>query len=58
VTAFLSLILNLILSEELEDEEIPELTADTADDEDDKEEWRRIRAQQKTNEDAVDEIKG
>lgn len=57
VTAFLSLILNLILPEEIEDEETPELTANTADDEDDKEEWQRIRAQQKTAEDGNSEMK-
>ncbi|EME44069.1 hypothetical protein DOTSEDRAFT_71765 [Dothistroma septosporum NZE10] len=44
VTAFLALILNLVLPEELEDEEIPELTANNADDNDDKDEWNRIRA--------------
>ena len=42
VTAFLSLFLNLILPEEIEDEETPELTANDADDENDKEEWNRI----------------
>jgi len=57
VTAFLSLILNLILPEEIEDEETPELTANTADDEDDKEEWQRIRAQQKVAEDANGDMK-
>lgn len=42
VTAFLALILNLILPEEIEDEETPELTANVADDADDAEEWNRI----------------
>ncbi|KAK3111295.1 hypothetical protein LTR53_013591 [Teratosphaeriaceae sp. CCFEE 6253] len=42
VTAFLALILNLILPAEIEDDEIPELTANTADDEDDQQEWNRI----------------
>lgn len=42
VTAFLSVILNLILPEEIEDEEIPELTANDADELDDREEWNRI----------------
>ncbi|KAK5138227.1 hypothetical protein LTR08_004923 [Meristemomyces frigidus] len=42
VTAFLSVILNLILPEEIEDEETPELTANEADEQDDKEEWDRI----------------
>jgi len=43
VTAFLALILNLILPEEIEDEEIPELTADAIDEEKDREEWNKIR---------------
>ncbi|RMZ00828.1 hypothetical protein D0862_06591 [Hortaea werneckii] len=42
VAAFLALILNLILPEEAEDEEIPELTANEADEPDDREEWDRI----------------
>lgn len=42
VTAFLSLILNLILPEEEEDEETPELTANEADDAADAEEWNRL----------------
>ena len=44
VAAFLALALNLLLPEEDEDEDIPELTADDADDRDDAEEWDRIRA--------------
>jgi hypothetical protein len=43
VTAFLALLLNLILPEEIEDEEIPELTADAVDEEKDREEWNKIR---------------
>ena len=43
VTAFLALFLNLILPEEIEDEEIPELTADAIDEEKDREEWNKIR---------------
>lgn len=43
ITAFLALILNLILPEEIEDEETPELTADHADEEKDMEEWNKIR---------------
>lgn len=43
VTAFLSLILNLVLPEEIEDEEIPELTANTVDNAGDEEEWRHVR---------------
>jgi uric acid-xanthine permease len=55
VTAFLSLILNLILPEEIEDEETPELTANNADDADDAEEWARInkgKEVEKDNQDA------
>lgn len=51
VTAFVTLILNLVLPEEIEDEEIPELTANHADDEGDQEEWNRIRK----GKDSVDE---
>ena len=43
VTAFLALILNLILPEEIEDEETPELTANEIDTEKDQEEWDRIK---------------
>jgi xanthine/uracil permease len=43
VTAFLTLFLNLILPEEIEDEEVPELTADHAEDGHDDEEWSRIQ---------------
>jgi len=43
VTAFLALFLNLILPEEIEDEEIPELTADAVDEEKDRVEWDGIR---------------
>jgi NCS2 family nucleobase:cation symporter-2 len=43
VTAFLSVILNLIIPEEIEDAEVPELTAATVDDEADKAEWDHIR---------------
>ncbi|KAF2098784.1 Xanthine/uracil permease [Rhizodiscina lignyota] len=42
ITAFLALILNLILPEEIEDEETPELTANDVDAEKDQEEWNRI----------------
>jgi len=42
VTAFLALILNLILAEEVEDEVI-EATANTADEHYDQQEWERIR---------------
>lgn len=43
VTAFLALLLNLIIPEEDEDEETPELTANEVDAPADKEEWNRIR---------------
>jgi hypothetical protein len=43
LTAFVNVILNLILPEEIEDEEIPELTANDADDTADKEEWNKIK---------------
>lgn len=42
VTAFLAVILNLALPEDLEDEDVPELTANVADEQDDREEWERI----------------
>lgn len=41
--AFLALILNLILPEEMEDEETPELTANEIDSPADQAEWNRIR---------------
>ncbi|KAI5195783.1 purine permease [Aureobasidium subglaciale] len=43
LAAFIALILNLMLPEEMEDEEIPELTANTIDAPADEEEWRHIR---------------
>ncbi|KAF2199195.1 Xanthine/uracil permease [Delitschia confertaspora ATCC 74209] len=43
VAAFVTCILNLILPEEIEDEDVPELTANGADDEADREEWDRIQ---------------
>jgi hypothetical protein len=42
VTAFLALILNLILPEEIEDEAV-DTTANTVDEENDAKEWERIR---------------
>jgi uric acid-xanthine permease len=42
VTAFLSLILNLILPEEVDDEAV-DITANNVDDEADEKEWERIR---------------
>ena len=50
VVAFLSLILNLVLPEEDEDEDLPELTANEADDAADAAEWNRIHGKpQPTN---------
>lgn len=43
VAAFVALILNLLLPEEIEDEETPEFTADDADDAEDREEWKQIK---------------
>jgi hypothetical protein len=54
VTAFLSLILNLILPEEVEDEETPELTANTLDDAADAAEWERIHGNGKAAEAATE----
>ena len=53
LTAFVNVILNLILPEEIEDE-IPELTANEADEQADKEEWNKIRQ----NKDLSDEEGG
>ncbi|KAK4554515.1 hypothetical protein LTR86_008369 [Recurvomyces mirabilis] len=57
VTAFLALILNLILPEEIEDEEIPELTANRADDADDAEEWNRIHGRGEADKAVEDDAK-
>lgn len=54
VAAFVALFLNLILPEEIEDEETPELTANTADDSDDREEWNQIQR----NKEASSEVDG
>jgi xanthine/uracil permease len=43
VVAFVNIVLNLILPEEIEDEETPELTANEVDEPADKEEWARIK---------------
>lgn len=43
VAAFIAVILNLILPEEDDDEDIPELTANHVDDAADEEEWNHIR---------------
>ena len=42
VTAFLSLILNLVIPEEIDDEAV-DITANTVDDSGDEKEWERIR---------------
>jgi uric acid-xanthine permease len=42
VTAFLSLILNLVIPEEIDDE-VVDITANNADASDDEKEWERIR---------------
>jgi NCS2 family nucleobase:cation symporter-2 len=44
IVAFVTLLLNLLLPEEIEDEETPELTANEVDEPADREEWDRIRA--------------
>ncbi|KAL1648438.1 hypothetical protein SLS58_002193 [Diplodia intermedia] len=48
VTAFVTLILNLLLPEEIEDDaqELPELTANEADVEADREEWRNVKGKE------------
>ncbi|KAA8622326.1 purine permease [Pyrenophora tritici-repentis] len=43
VVAFVNIVLNLVLPEEIEDEETPELTANEVDEPKDREEWARIR---------------
>jgi hypothetical protein len=43
LVALVTVILNLVLPEEIEDEETPELTANDADEAQDEEEWKRIR---------------
>lgn len=55
ITAFVNVVLNLILPEEIEDEEIPEITANDADDAADKEEWNKINH---TGKDVSDEEAG
>ncbi|KAI4692872.1 uncharacterized protein J4E88_001242 [Alternaria novae-zelandiae] len=43
VVAFINVVLNLVLPEEIEDEETPELTANEVDEPADKEEWARVK---------------
>ncbi|KAF2002347.1 Xanthine/uracil permease [Amniculicola lignicola CBS 123094] len=52
LTAFVNVVLNLLLPEEFEDEEVPELTADDADAGADKEEWDRIRGKEMGDQEA------
>ncbi|KAJ4291799.1 hypothetical protein N0V90_009694 [Kalmusia sp. IMI 367209] len=53
IVAFINLALNLILPEEIEDEETPELTANEADEPADREEWDRIRQAKGSDEEGV-----
>ena len=53
VVAFVNLALNLILPEEIEDEETPDITANEADEVADREEWERIRRGRKDEEGGV-----
>jgi xanthine/uracil permease len=56
IVAFVTLALNLLLPEEIEDEETPELTANEVDAPADREEWERIRrGQAKGSEEGVSE---
>jgi xanthine/uracil permease len=56
IVAFVTLALNLLLPEEIEDEETPELTANEVDEPADREEWERIRrGQAKGSEEGVSE---
>ena len=50
MTGFLSIFLNLILAEEIEDETVS-ITANDADAADDREEWRRIQHQKEPSSD-------
>lgn len=58
VTAFVCLILNLILPEEIEDEETPELTANDADDAADREEWAHIKHNKESSDEEIAPVKG
>jgi uracil-xanthine permease len=51
VVAFVTLVLNLVLPEEVEDEETPELTANEVDGPADEEEWKRIQRGKGSEED-------
>ncbi|KAL6711081.1 hypothetical protein ACN47E_006956 [Coniothyrium glycines] len=44
LVAFVNLVLNLLLPEEIEDEETPQLLADAVDEQRDDEEWKRIQS--------------
>jgi hypothetical protein len=50
LVALVTVILNLVLPEEIEDEETPELTANDADVAKDEEEWNRIRGNKMSDE--------
>jgi hypothetical protein len=53
VVALVTVILNLVLPEEIEDEETPELTANDVDEAKDDEEWNRIRGNKMSDEETV-----
>jgi hypothetical protein len=50
IVAFINLVLNLVLPEEIEDEETPELTADEVDEPADRIEWERIQKGHRSDE--------
>jgi len=54
LVALVTVILNLVLPEEIEDEETPELTANDADEVQDEEEWKRIRGGKMSGEEGVE----
>lgn len=58
VVAVVTLTLNLVLPEEVEDEETPELTANDVDEQADQEEWARIRKGQEAQSKGSDEERG
>jgi xanthine/uracil permease len=58
VTAFLTLFLNLVIPDEIEDEEDPEMTANTIDAQEDEAEWERIRRPSQMPRQSSDETGG
>jgi uric acid-xanthine permease len=50
--------LNLVLPEEIEDEETPELLANDADDQADKEEWARIKHTKDSSDEEIKPVEG